>query len=73
MSLGSTRTRARAQCSAQTADGLDRAVDERKLLAVDRLEAADDLGGDLLGRFREPDHVVHVARPLGELIPIIAS
>src|SRR5947199_123069 len=33
-------------------------------IAAARLETADDLGGDFLGRVAEPELVVHVARPL---------
>ena len=45
--------------------GLDRAVDDREVRAVRVEQAGDDLGVDVLRIERDPDLVVHVARPLG--------
>ena len=49
----------------QALDRFGGAVDQRQVLTVDPLEAADDLGRDLLRRVRHADHLVHVAGPLG--------
>ena len=53
----------------QPSHRLDAAVDERQLLGVARSHAPHDLGVDLLGRLGEPDHVVHVPRPLRRAHP----
>ena len=50
-------------------DGLDGAGQQRQPLAVARLHAADDFGVDLLRRLREPELLVHVARPFERAHP----
>jgi hypothetical protein len=67
----------------QTLHGLHGAVDERQLTAVDLVQPADHFRIDLLRRLRQPDHVVHIARPLerahahhvprGALVPAAAA
>ena len=48
---------------------LDRAGDQRQLVAVARRHQVDDLGGDLVRRLRQADVLVHVPRPLGRAHP----
>jgi hypothetical protein len=56
---------AQGPAGADSPDRVQRAREERQPLTVESFEPADDLRGDLLGRLREADHVVHVPRPLG--------
>ena len=50
-----------------------RRPEERQPLAVSLLEPATTALGDLLGLHRHLQRIVHVAGPLGELMPIICS
>src|SRR5207244_8483985 len=43
--------------------------DQREVLRVTREHPVDDLAVDLLGRFRQPDHLVQVTRPFGRAHP----
>src|SRR5688572_14141524 len=60
--------RGRGDCERKRAgeatDGLDGTVHEWKADGVPGEQPLDDLVVDLVGRLREADHVVHVARPL---------
>ena len=55
--------------SSEAAYGVDGAVDQRKLGVVAFEQSPDDLVVDLLRRLREPELVVHVARPFGRAHP----